>query len=42
MYSGKEFQIWDPSDLRLFVPSVLVIVPRTAILFGRLGDEEPK
>ena len=42
MCSGKEFQILGPSDLRLFVPYVLVLVLTTAILFGRLTDEEGK
>ena len=42
MRSGKEFQILGPSDLRLFVPYVLVLVFTTAILFGRLTDEEDK
>ena len=40
MCSGKEFQIRDPSDLRVFVPYVLVFVLTTAILFGRLAAEE--
>ena len=40
--SGKEFQIRGPSDLRLFVPYVFVFVLTTAILFGRLADEERK
>ena len=42
MCSGKEFQIRGPSDLSLFVPYVLVFVLTTAILFGRLVDEERK
>ena len=42
MCSGKEFQISDPSDLRLFVPYVFVFVLTKAILFGRLADEERK
>ena len=42
MYSGKEFQILGPSDLRLFVPYVLVLALTTAILFGRLTHEEGK
>ena len=42
MCSGKEFQIWGPSDLRLFVPYVFVFVLTMAILFGHLVDEEPK
>ena len=40
--TGKEFQIWGPSDLRLFFPYVLVFVFTTAILFGRLTNEERK
>ena len=40
MCSGKEFQIWGPSDLRLFVQYVFVFVLTTAILFGPLEDEE--
>ena len=39
MCSGTEFQIRGPSDLRPFVPYVFVFVLKTAILFGRLGDE---
>ena len=31
MYSGKEFQILGPSDLRLFVPYVFVFVLVTAM-----------
>ena len=42
MCSGKEFQISDPSDLRLFVPYVFVFVLTKAILFGRLVDDERK
>ena len=42
MCSGKEFQILGPSDLRLFVPYVLVFVLTTAKLFGRVEDEERK
>ena len=42
MCSGKEFQIWGSSDLRLFVPYVFVFALKTAVLFGRLADEERK
>ena len=42
MCSGKESQIWGPSDLRLFVPYVFVFVLTMAILFGCLVDEEHK
>ena len=42
MCSGKEFQMWGPNDLRLFVPFVFVFVLTTAILFGHLADEECK
>ena len=42
MCSGKEFQIWGSSDLRLFVPYVFVFALTTAVLFGRLADEERK
>ena len=42
MCSGKELQILGPSDLRLFVPYVFVFILTTAILFGRLADEERK
>ena len=42
MCSGKDFQIWGSSALRLFVPYVLVFVFTTAKLFGRLADEERK
>ena len=42
MCSGKEFQMWGSSALRLFVPYVLVFVFTTAKLFGRLADEERK
>ena len=40
MCSVKEFQIWGPSDLRLFVPYVLLFVLTTDTLFGRQADEE--
>ena len=40
--SGKEFQIWSPGGVKLFVPYVFVFVLTTAILFGRLADEKPK
>ena len=42
MCSGKEFQISDPSDLRLFVPYMFAFVLTKAMLFGRLVDEERK
>ena len=42
MCSGKEFQIRGPSDLRLFIPYVFVLVLTMVLLFGRLAEEECK